>query len=96
MSKHTPGPWEVRGDWYIHRVGAEGGSHAEVKSCEDVPPDRREEHKANARLMAAAPDMIELLLRLRQWDMLDVCHDGPCWKRLLDEVIAKATGEPAL
>lgn len=57
MSNHTPGEWKVRGDFHI---GIEGDpfSLAEVKSCNTVPADKVEEHKANARLIAAAPDLL--------------------------------------
>jgi hypothetical protein len=63
VSGHTPGPWTVYDDFYIKvdRPGYIGGSHAEVKSCDAVPPQNRDEHKANARLMAAAPDLLAAL-----------------------------------
>jgi hypothetical protein len=46
MSEHTPGPWEIRGD-----VIEAGGEIV----CD--PFDNR----ANARLIAAAPDLLEAL-----------------------------------
>ncbi len=69
---HTPGPWEVRGDFYIGRahkmslaevVSSDSGSLAVVK-CGDVPHDDIETHKANARLIAAAPTMYNYIVAL--------------------------------
>jgi hypothetical protein len=57
-AEHTPGPWEVRDRWYISRPGKM--ALAEVK-CGDVPFEATEIHEANARLIAAAPDLLEAL-----------------------------------
>lgn len=54
----TPGPWEVRDRWYIGRPGRL--SLAEVK-CGDVPATDEATHEANARLIAAAPDLLAAL-----------------------------------
>jgi hypothetical protein len=54
-AEHTPGPWEVRDRWYISRPGKM--ALAEVK-CGDVPFEATEIHEANARLIAAAPDLL--------------------------------------
>jgi len=61
--KHTPGPWRVArqnpspttGEWMI--AGAKPGYLAEVRDCGsgDV--------KANARLIATAPDLLSALQR---------------------------------
>jgi hypothetical protein len=60
LSQHTPGPWTVTDDWYIgHAHG--GGTFAEVKSCARVPTQAHDEHRANARLIAAAPEMLAAL-----------------------------------
>lgn len=51
MSKHTPGPWHAMG-WNVYDKDdmiADAGFVSEVKS------------DANARLIAAAPDMLEAL-----------------------------------
>jgi len=54
---HTPGPLRVRDRFYI---GVEGDpfSLAEVKSCNTVPASDVETHEANARLFAAAPELL--------------------------------------
>jgi len=71
-AKHTPGPWLVSDGW-------EPNPHAVVDTqCVYGPPrigvvahvvmaaqdgGHREERKANARLIAGAPDLVEVLLR---------------------------------
>lgn len=72
MNKHTPGPWKVArqnpspttGEWMI--CGANPGYLAEVRDCGsgDV--------QANARLIAAAPDLLAALQGL-----LRGIFDGP-------------------
>jgi len=50
--KHTPGPWEAEdwGDHYVVKIGEE---------C--IPISCTGKDKPNAHLIAAAPDMLELL-----------------------------------
>lgn len=66
MPKHTPGPWEVRNRWYIRSTLADplDGSHAEVKCCSFVPATKDEEHEANARLIAAGPELLAACRRM--------------------------------
>ena len=82
MSKHTPGPWkEVRLVGGSHRVTtAAGCSIAEAfgAGVTDAP---------NAKLIAAAPDMLAELKRLR-----DVVGDEDV--DCIEAVIAKAEGQP--
>ena len=67
MSAHTPGPWHVEpekdgtcvmaGDYYItDTIDAAGGDS-----------DDTTQH-ANARLIAAAPDLLDACLTLLAWD----------------------------
>lgn len=63
--KHTPGPWKVesrttQGQFVTEtHIVAEDGSHiAEVSPCEIEP---------NARLIAAAPELLEALRPLQVW-----------------------------
>lgn len=61
MSKHTPGPWEVA---YQDKNGQSvvKGEHIEVATCwhHCVGSIEKEMH-ANARLIAAAPDLLDAL-----------------------------------
>lgn len=65
MSGHTPGPWVIDGDQIIT---AEAGIPICVLHMEDEVewggPDLIAEVEANARLIAAAPDLLAALKRL--------------------------------
>jgi hypothetical protein len=56
MSKHTPGPWKVSCVGYGARIEP---NIAWVGYGSSYP---KEEHKANAQLIAAAPDLLEALI----------------------------------
>ena len=68
MSKHTPGPWKVArglswketGAWY-HIVDSKKGWVAQLWNKYEENFKSREESKANARLIATAPEMLEVL-----------------------------------
>jgi hypothetical protein len=62
MAEHTPGPWEIRQytNYYGYSIDAEGrGCIAE--RWYDLPQDQPygNEIPANARLISAAPDLLE-------------------------------------
>ena len=75
MGKHTSGPWEKAGQIIVGPVS----TVALAQVCEGVP-----EWRANARLIAAAPDLLEACL---QWQRLFV--------DFADEVKLQAKGLPA-
>ena len=92
MSKHTPGPW------YIYEDGDSPGIEASACSIvvfgleEDdggVGGRTTEEAKANARLIAAAPDLLEALqhLMVAHGEQLDYAFQQA------QDAIAKATGK---
>ncbi|MBI7352836.1 hypothetical protein JEV04_15400 [Pseudomonas aeruginosa] len=65
MRKHTPGPWFVNGHEtytkYVEaRIGA--GLLQEVAAC--GPTEQQEQQEANARLIAAAPELLDALVNL--------------------------------
>lgn len=68
MSKHTPGPWMVdtnfRGEQFVQAGNTEYGIQP-FGSCsccgEYIHGDNQEEREANARLIAAAPELFEAL-----------------------------------
>lgn len=84
MSKHTPGPWEYRG-------------HAWVQTADDKKTPIANFNfyaatEANARLIAAAPDLLESLQELMV--AADHVSGGPVtWLEKARAAIAKATGE---
>ena len=64
MSKHTPGPWTVNGFGGDFVVLARLSPHGVCVSANN--PDRPVDEIANARLMATAPEMREMLRRVAQ------------------------------
>jgi hypothetical protein len=93
--KHTPGPWEIRGTYHTHEMialptstiitDANGVVHAYV-SQGNWPGDR----DANARLIAAAPELLAALREVFEFHR-DEYGDGPL-TRLMSTAIAKAEG----
>lgn len=93
---HTPGPWTCDVDEAIGgsiQVYPEGHFLepwiADVKG-EHVGPQSREEIKANARLIIAAPDLLAILKAAAEDDTVQ-WHDGSLLKAAR-EAIAKAEG----
>lgn len=69
QAKHTPGPWVLgeKKDTYF-RIYGKGATIAKVDICvnkEQISPstfrEKLEEGEANARLIAAAPELLEAL-----------------------------------
>lgn len=96
-TKHTLGPWHIDGGkprklhfdehtrfWII--LDKDGYSPAIVPPWDAVPPIAAEEAKANARLIAAAPELLEALESLTRADL------GAYDKARA--AIAKAKGKP--
>lgn len=92
MSKHTPGPWAANFEAgrYVITYQAELGPRMALAITGGHFPD----HEANARLIAAAPELLSVLLELKEcseyWSEYDVpvgIHDR------INSAIAKATGE---
>ena len=90
MSKHTPGPWRFE----PHSVD----SNYMLIYCSNTPGEgdnvRGYCGAANARLIAAAPDLLEALQRLiESGDVRDAGEAGAL--KQARAAIAKATGEQA-
>ena len=86
-AKHTAGPWQVAGPsakGYLVVQGAKGNGVALILMDSD-------DEEADARLIAAAPDLLAALQEVRS--------DGPLLRAglgaTIDAAIAKATGEGA-
>ena len=72
MSKHTPGPWEIKNQNLV----AEGGNCvlANLHMWQGDAPD---EGKANARLIAAAPELLaalQAMFRAAEMRDMDNCE----------------------
>lgn len=99
MSKHTQGPWE----WNEDRTALVGPNKKiilqdgegvwDLCSYMATVHDKPKESEANARLIAAAPDLLQALQM-----MLACCYDLECDDEVITAVlatraaIAKATG----
>ena len=88
MSGHTKGPWVAKG-YDVRQVGARmvaytGPSHTPP---EEYPKGCRLQDEANARLIAAAPDLLEALETV----ISEVGDSYLACKDQVREAIAKAT-----
>lgn len=61
MSKHTPGPWQIIAPGFIGTVEADPQTIGYASDHRNTRTRPLEEQVANARLMAAAPDLLEAL-----------------------------------
>lgn len=73
MAEHTPGPWIARGEWIVpaeHKDRSIGGSiypkddrdnYARVIATLSEDRHKRGSIEGNAKLIAAAPDMLDAL-----------------------------------
>jgi hypothetical protein len=86
MAKHTPGPWFLDDDGRIFDTPDRGQLVAEVATADPAEPPA-EEDVANARLIAAAPDLLAALEKVVA--ISDRKHDA--WDEAR-AAIAKAEG----
>lgn len=95
-TKHTLGPWEAIGNLVRSPMVKLQGIPKGVQIAECRDPyflDQTDEAKANARLMAAAPELLEVAQLIIDEDLIDFLPEG-CATRV-SVAIAKATGEQA-
>lgn len=100
--KGTPGPWEIKPEEvdrpYIRIRGTRLGGRFKVANV--LSPDydgvhhrEADETRANARLIAAAPELLEALTttldEIGHW----LSQQKPGLKEKIDSVVAKALGE---
>jgi hypothetical protein len=96
-TKHTPGPWSILDERRGFIVTA-------CDDCYDVATVRNignRDNAANARLIAAAPDMLAALQTIKQLNDDAAPFGGEIYRDRVDRAwdavraaIAKATGEP--
>lgn len=95
MSKHTPGPWVLRAEhWMPSVVIGESVWHAATITGRERPGER----DANARLIAAAPDLLAALKEmLDKGEGCAACGSGApgcgCRYERARAAISKAEGE---
>lgn len=96
MIKHTPGPWHY-GDEHVNRrefnCFSIGNGACSVAQVAVYPAISRDEAKANARLIAAAPDLLEACqTMLRLAEGLDLGESNSDEVEQLRDAITKAQG----
>ena len=105
-ANHTPGPWFLTGirTLYVEaRIG--GGLVQEVAACGPTHKDGGygDQQKANARLIASAPALLEASMKVLEWfeaeddhskadfyQRMQMCRDA---EEMIRSAIAKATGK---
>lgn len=100
--KGTPGPWEIKPEEvdrpYIRIRGTRLGGRFKVANVlhpdyDGVHHREADETRANARLIAAAPELLEALTttldEIGHW----LSQQNPGLKKKIDSVVAKALGE---
>jgi len=91
MSKHTPGPWTHEGQGDITGVenDTENGCVGPVDVCSVYLRTVDGRHQANARLIAAAPTMLDALIEcVGSLEMANFTEE----LAVVNAAIAKATG----
>jgi len=78
--KTTPGPWHVQGRYIVPADDGPSIGNATILKAPSLKkqPDFDEQGYANARLMAAAPDLLELLYRCLPF--IEDANEDPCYK----------------
>jgi hypothetical protein len=101
-TNHTPGPWSWGAAYGHHSVliEAEGGKVVgTVRDCVQAGLDKHgmhvwqqtEEGRANARLVAAAPELLEALQLVRMSTGWQYLSDES--RAVIDDALSKALGE---
>ncbi|MGC4075445.1 MAG: hypothetical protein QM702_00105 [Rubrivivax sp.] len=95
-AQHTPGSWHVGGDFGAIVYDSQGWAVADAKTSHGRH-DPQGAATRNARLIAAAPDLLAALQALMSDPHLDEDEDSKvtiCWEdvRAARAAIAKATG----
>lgn len=103
MTKHTPGPWEIAFETFDNDGAPETaiqalGGRAFVAFALEFGPNNPQMREANARLIAAAPDLLEALKKIVK-SLADQDDEGMIEHVYLmikaRAAITKATGEEA-
>lgn len=92
-TKHTPGPWEVI---QIYYADGKTPSHKHVAPPGDwnrkyIASIHRENGDANAKLIAAAPELLEVCQLVMQSDIDGSFVSAAKWWKKMESAIKKAT-----
>lgn len=94
--KHTPGPWRIElGRYGVPRAirGPESAEFRNIINWNGLSSPSRPESVANARLIAAAPDLLEALEMLADPMRTPTDGDPSVLREFARAAIAKAKGE---
>ena len=77
---HTPGPWTLERVWEGYLIHAPSAGYVPSRPIATVKECRRAdaEAAANARLIAAAPELLEQLNIASGWIGTEIINIGPC------------------
>lgn len=91
MSGHTQGPWEIK-----NNIGIYSGNR-QLAVISSRIGDMNDEERANARLIAAAPELLDVLLTIQKYRAYEWSEMGSQQEHTLaaaiHSVIDKATGQ---
>lgn len=97
MSKHTPGPWQIIKFPEAVIIACNPKIDRCATICELPMPstdEEAEEIEANTRLIAAAPEMLDLLKKIADWPFPFLSGKGIDEVReLAGEMVKKVEGE---
>lgn len=84
MSAHTPGPWTLNGEYMTRHVYARGEKISGVVAVINLAwpgKEQQDEQRANAHLIASAPELLAALeaALLVIEDYLEYDHNGDPW-----------------
>ena len=91
-AQHTPGPWQVNYEDSTQVCDADGKNRgcARIAHCRAAPGYTVAERRANARLIAAAPDMLAALVMLT--GKYGITFQDAALRSFAVDAIRKATG----
>ena len=94
MSKHTPGPWFVDSSRHFDtRIKQKVDDDVTIVVMGNWQPQFSDEQRANAHLIAAAPEMYEALIEARYLLIKRALQESTTFG-LVNTAIAKAEGRP--
>jgi hypothetical protein len=95
MSKHTPGPWTAKmSKWHEEPLLVQAGmpSNRVLARFGSATEPLDDTDRANARLISAAPEMLEALKLVRESGLADE-YGASAVEDAINAAIKKATGE---
>lgn len=98
--KHTQGPWRVlpdEGEPYLRIRGTRPGTKFKIANVmngkfDKIHPQEDEENKANARLIAAAPELYDALVYAKEY-IEDILTNDCSVVIYINQVLKKVKGE---